>query len=91
MIILGITGIMLCALLISGCLYLNSLTPIITGYAAKNLASAVFISRHSQADVEALDLDFSFIKFNRNKVDYDCINRKEGYNLYPPFCKFRIP
>ena len=31
MIILGITGIMLCALLISGCLYLNSLTPIITG------------------------------------------------------------
>lgn len=90
MIILGITGTVLCALLISGCLYLNSLTPIITGYAAKNLASAVFISGRSQAYVEALDLDFSFIKFNRNKVDYDCINRKEGYNLYPPFCKFRI-
>ena len=91
MIILGITGIMLCALLIGGCLYLNSLTPIITGYAAKNLASAVFISGRSQADVEALDLDFSFIKFNRNKVDYACINRKEGYNFYLPFCKFRIP
>jgi hypothetical protein len=57
--------------LIGGCLYLNSLMPIITGYAAKNLASAVFVSGRQQADVEALDLNFSFIKFNKNKVDFE--------------------
>lgn len=57
--------------IIGGCLYLNTLMPIITGYAAKNLASAVFVSGRQQADVEALDLNFSFIKFTRNKVDYE--------------------
>lgn len=56
-------------ILLGGCLYLNKLMPIITGYAAKNLASAVFVSGRDQADVEALDLHFSFIKFTRNKVD----------------------
>lgn len=63
----------LCALLLAllgGCLYLNTLMPIITGYAAKNLASAVFISGRNQQDVEQLDLNFSFIKYTRNKVDY---------------------
>ena len=59
----------LCAAVIGGCLYLNTLMPIITGYAAKNLASAVFVSGRDAADVEALDLNFSFIKFTRNKVD----------------------
>lgn len=49
--------------------YLNSLLPIITGYAAKNLASAVFVSGRSQAGVEALDLNFSFIRYTRNRVD----------------------
>ena len=59
------------AAIIGGCIYLNTLMPIITGYAAKNLASAVFISGREPADVEALDLNFSFIKFNHNRVDYD--------------------
>ena len=54
-----------------GCIYLNSLLPIITGYAAKNLASAVFVSGREAKDVEALDLNFSFIRFTRNKVDYE--------------------
>ena len=62
---------LLVAALICGCLYLNTLMPIITGYAAKNLASAVFVSGRQQADVEALDLNFSFIKFNKNKVDFE--------------------
>ena len=56
---------------IFGALYLNSLMPIITGYAAKNLASGVFISGRSQAEVEALDLNFSFIKFTKNKIDVE--------------------
>ncbi len=50
--------------------YLNSLLPIITGYAAKNLCSAVFVSGRMPKDVEALDLNFSFIRYTRNSVDY---------------------
>ena len=69
--ILGIAGSVLAAVVIGGCIYLNTLMPIITGYAAKNLASAVFVSGRNQADVEALDLHFSFIKFDKNKVDYE--------------------
>ena len=61
----------LAAAILGGCLYLNSLMPIITGYAAKNRASDVFISGREQADVETLDLNFSFIKFVRNKVDFE--------------------
>ena len=66
-IILGVLGVAV----IGGCLYLNTLMPIITGYAAKNLASDVFVSGREPADVESLDLHFSFIKFNRNKVDFE--------------------
>ena len=69
--VLGIAGAVLAAGVLGGCIYLNTLMPIITGYAAKNLASAVFVSGRDQADVEALDLHFSFIKFDRNKVDYE--------------------
>ena len=57
------------AILIGGCLYLDSLMPIITGYAAKNLASAVFVSGREPADAEGLDLNFSFIRYTRNRVD----------------------
>ena len=69
--IIGITGAVLGAAIIGGCIYLNSLMPIITGYAAKNLASATFVSGRNPADVEALDLNFSFIKFTKNKVDFE--------------------
>ncbi len=68
---LRILVVLLVAAIVGGCLYLNTLMPIITGYAAKNLASAVFVSGRQQADVEALDLNFSFIKFTHNKVDYE--------------------
>ena len=69
--ILSIAAAVLVTALIGGCIYLNTLMLIITGYAAKNLASAVFISGRNQADVEALDLNFSFIKFNKNQVDFE--------------------
>lgn len=69
--ILRICAGTLAAALLGGCLYLNTLMPIITGYAAKNLASAVFVSGRDAADVEALDLHFSFIKFTSNKVDME--------------------
>jgi CubicO group peptidase (beta-lactamase class C family) len=59
----------LAAILVGACLYLNSLLPIITGYAAKNLCSAVFVSGRDAKEVENLDLNFSFIKFTRNEVN----------------------
>ena len=69
--VLRIVGALLVVAIFGGCIYLNSLMPIITGYAAKNLASAVFVSGRDAKEVEALDLKFSFIRFNRNKVDYE--------------------
>lgn len=52
-----------------GAFYINSLIPIITGYPAKFLCSAVFVSGREQADVEAMDLNFSFIKYVKNQVN----------------------
>lgn len=68
---LRIAGAVLLVAVIAGGLYLNRLLPIITGYAAKNLASAVFVSGRDAKDVEALDLSFSMIRFTSNTVDYD--------------------
>ena len=50
--------------------YINGLMCIITGYAAKNLCSAVFISGRNADSVESLDLNFSFIKYTNNTVSY---------------------
>jgi len=59
-------------ILISGILYiLNSLAPIITGYAAKNLASGIFVGNRTQESIEREDLCFFPIKFNNNQVDYE--------------------
>lgn len=57
------------AAIISIGVYLNSLLPIITGYAAKNLCSAVFVSGREAENVEAIDLSFSFIKYTKNNVN----------------------
>jgi CubicO group peptidase (beta-lactamase class C family) len=62
---------LLFASIVSIAVYLNSLLPIITGYAAKNLCSAVFISGRAPEEVEGMDLNFSFIKYTANKVNYD--------------------
>ena len=56
-------------ILLAAAIYLNTLMPIITGYAAKNLCSAVFVSERNQENVEDLDLNFSFISFVKNRVD----------------------
>lgn len=67
-ILYAVLGVFLAGL-IGGLIYLNSLLPIVTGYAAKNLASAVFVSGRNQTAVEALDLNFSLIRFASNEVD----------------------
>ncbi len=51
--------------------YLHLLMPVITGYTAKNLASAVFVAGRSQEAMEEEDLDFSFIAFTNNTVDFE--------------------
>ncbi len=56
--------------LILGGFYLNKLMPIITGYAAKNLASGVFVAGRTQESLEAEDLNFSVIRYTRNKIDF---------------------
>ena len=61
--------ILLAVIIIGASVYLNSLLPIITGYAAKNLCSAVFVSGREQSEVEAADLNFSFISYTKNRVD----------------------
>ncbi len=55
----------------AGIIYIGTLAPIITGYAAKNLASGIFVAGRTQESLEDEDLNFSFIRFNKNKVDFD--------------------
>ena len=69
--ILRIISLALILGLIAGIYYIHSLTPIITGYAAKNLASGIFVAHRTQESVENTDLNFSFIKFTTNTVDYE--------------------
>lgn len=52
-------------------IFLNSLLPIITGYAAKNLCSDVFVSGRDPESIESTDLNFSFIKYTKNIVDFN--------------------
>ena len=72
--ILGALFVVLILALSGGIYYIHLLTPVITGYAAKNLASDVFLGNRTQESVEATDLNFSFIRFTTNTIDY---NKKE--------------
>jgi len=55
--------------LLGGGIYLNQLMPVITGYAAKNLASGIFVAGRTQESMEKEDLHFSVIKYTHNDVD----------------------
>ncbi|MEL7586712.1 MAG: serine hydrolase [Prolixibacteraceae bacterium] len=61
-------------ILTAGIIYLNMLMPVITGYAAKNLASGMFVAGRSQESLETEDLNFSVIAYTHNSVDFE---RKE--------------
>lgn len=67
-ILLGFLTILLLAIT-GGAVFLSTLLPIITGYAAKNMGSAVFVQGRTPEEVDSTDLNFSFIKFTKNKVD----------------------
>jgi len=68
--IIQIASVILIVTLGSGLYYVHTLTPIITGYAAKNLASGIFVGNRTQESVENTDLNFSLIRFTHNTVDY---------------------
>ncbi len=65
-----IPGIFL-IILLGGSIYLNQLLPVITGYAAKNLASGVFVAGRTQESIENEDLRFSVIQYTRNTIDFE--------------------
>ncbi|KAF5062811.1 Beta-lactamase [anaerobic digester metagenome] len=64
-----IIAVLILLMLLGGVLYINPLLPIITGYAAKNLSSGIFLANRTQESMEATDLNFSFIRFVKNRVD----------------------
>jgi len=68
--ILIIVSVILIFAIGGGLYYIHLITPIVTGYAAKNLASAIFVGNRTRESVENTDLNFSFIKFNKNTIDY---------------------
>ena len=64
-----ILSTLLLIILLGGFLYMRPLIPIITGYAAKNLSSGIFLGNRTQESLEDNDLNFSFIRFVKNSVD----------------------
>jgi hypothetical protein len=61
----------LIAVIIGAVYYLNLLMPVVTGYAAKNLASGVFVAGRSQEAMENEDLNFSVVAFTNNTIDFE--------------------
>jgi CubicO group peptidase (beta-lactamase class C family) len=55
-------------------LYINYLAPGITGYAAKNLASGIFVAGRTQESIEKEDINFFPVNYSKNTVDFE--NRK---------------
>jgi CubicO group peptidase (beta-lactamase class C family) len=64
-----IIPLLIVVILLGGFLYMNPLLPIITGYSAKNLSSGVLVANRTQESMEETDLNFSFIKYVKNKID----------------------
>jgi CubicO group peptidase (beta-lactamase class C family) len=52
-------------------LYINYLAPAITGYAAKNLASGIFVAGRTQESIEREDINFFPFNLSSNTVDFD--------------------
>lgn len=52
-------------------LYLNYLSPGITGYPAKYLASGVFVAGRTQESIENEDINFFPVKYAKNHIDFE--------------------
>ncbi len=57
-------------ILITGGCYVGKRLPAVTGYSAKYLCSCSFISDRDAESIEDNDLNFSFMKFAKNKINY---------------------
>ncbi len=57
--------------LIFGLVYAYNRLPIVTGYAAKDMCSCVFIAGRDPKDVDANEFQFSLIKYASATVDYE--------------------
>lgn len=67
-----LTGLIIFLLILGfGGKYIIDRSQIFTGYAAKNLASGIFIAGRTQESLEAEDLHFSLVSLAKNRVDYD--------------------
>ncbi len=53
-----------------GAYYIVARAPIFTGYAAKNLASGIFVAGRSEAELLDQDLNFSLVAWANTEVDY---------------------
>jgi CubicO group peptidase (beta-lactamase class C family) len=51
--------------------YIIDRSMIFTGYAAKNLASGIFVAGRDKDDLEKNDLNFSLVSLASNRVDYE--------------------
>jgi len=60
----------LAVLLFALLLYVNYIAHGITGYAAKNLASGIFVAGRSRESIEKEDINFFPVRYARNSVDY---------------------
>ncbi len=56
-------------LIISSSCYVSKRLPVATGYSAKYLCSAYFVSHRNQDSIENEDLNFSIIKYAHNKIN----------------------
>jgi CubicO group peptidase (beta-lactamase class C family) len=52
-------------------LYINYIAHGITGFAAKNLASGIFVAGRTRESIEKEDINFFPVRFSSNKVDYE--------------------
>ena len=52
-------------------IYINYVAPGITGYAAKNVASGVFVAGRTQESIEREDINFFPVKLSKNRVDLE--------------------
>jgi CubicO group peptidase (beta-lactamase class C family) len=64
-------AVLLIVLLGGAMLYITYLSPGITGYAAKNIASGVFVAGRTQASIEKEDINFFPVMYTKNTVDHD--------------------
>ncbi len=61
--------VFLAILLVTALLYITYLSPGITGYAAKNVASGVFVAGRTQKSIEKEDINFFPVNRTKNVVD----------------------